>query len=51
MILDVFHPELTKIEKTLLKLAIKDLNLLGIEGGHNGTQDLQYLEKLLNNLK
>lgn len=51
LILDVFHPELTKIEKTLLKLAIKDLNLLGIEGGHNGTQDLQYLEKLLNNLK
>lgn len=51
LLLDLYHPELTKIEKNLLQLALKYFNLIGVEGGYNGTQDSQYLNKLLKNLK
>ncbi|MEH2082697.1 MAG: aspartyl/asparaginyl beta-hydroxylase domain-containing protein [Nostoc sp.] len=51
LMLDIYHPELTKIEKTLFKLAIKDFNLLGIEGGYNQIQDSQNLNQLLKNFK
>lgn len=47
LMLDLYHPELTKIEQTLLKLALTDFNLLGIEGGYNQIQDSQYLNQLL----
>ncbi len=47
--LDLYHHELTKIEKTLLKLVLKHLTFSSEEGGLNQMQDTQYEQKVLNN--
>ena len=48
--LDLYHPELKKVEKFLLNFLLKHFNLTSDEGGYNNTQDSQSLQKLLANL-
>ncbi|BAY15296.1 putative aspartyl/asparaginyl beta-hydroxylase [Anabaenopsis circularis NIES-21] len=50
MLLDLYHPELTKVEKTLLQIALKYFNLTGEEAGYHGVKDTKYLQEKLKNL-
>ncbi|BAZ54098.1 putative aspartyl/asparaginyl beta-hydroxylase [Nostoc sp. NIES-4103] len=50
MLLDLYHPELTKLERTLLEIALKYLNFTKEEGGYHGIKDTQYLKEKLKNL-
>ncbi|MEH2366780.1 aspartyl/asparaginyl beta-hydroxylase domain-containing protein [Nostoc sp.] len=45
--LDLYHPDLTKIEKNLLQFVLKKINLPSEEDGVNKIQDTQYKEKVL----
>ncbi|MBD2166656.1 aspartyl/asparaginyl beta-hydroxylase domain-containing protein [Calothrix membranacea FACHB-236] len=49
MLLDLYHPELTKMERILLEIALKYLNFTE-ENGYHGIKDTQYLKGKLKNL-
>jgi Aspartyl/Asparaginyl beta-hydroxylase len=51
LVMDLYHPELTKVEKILLKFVLKNFNLTGEEGGYNRILDLQYQKTVLANLE
>ena len=49
LLLDLYHPALTKIEKTLLNFVLKRFDT-GKKGGFHLVKDSQYLERVLANL-
>lgn len=50
MLIDLYHPELTKVEKTLMETALKYFNITGDEDGYHSIKDTKYLQEKLKNL-